>query len=336
MKQRLWLMGLTLALVMVLAGCGSKNDTNSANTAASTSTSQATESQASEEVPASNESKQTTYPLTIKDASGQEITFAKAPERIVSTSPSETEILFALGLGDRVVGVSDYDNFPKEVESKQKVGGVTEPNMEAIIAANADLVISGISIKDTAFEKMLSLGLNVIRIDPKKVDDVLNNILLIGQISDKQAEAEALVTKMKDDVRKVTEAAATIKPEDKKKVYIEFSPGWTVGKGEFMDELITMAGGINIASDIEGWSAINEEKIIKDNPDVIIYTLNITDESGKKLEDLIQGRSGWDQIKAIADKNLVGLDGDTLSRPGPRITEALLQISNGIYPGLVK
>ncbi|TFE19726.1 ABC transporter substrate-binding protein [Cohnella luojiensis] len=339
MKQRLWLMGLILALVVVLAGCGSKNDTNSANsenTAASASASQATESQASEEAPASDESKQTTYPLTVKDTSGQDITFTKAPERIVSTSPSETEILFALGLGDQVVGVSDYDNFPKEVESKQKVGGVTEPNMEAIIAANADLVISGISIKDTALEKMRSLGLNVLRTDPKKVEDVFNNILLIGQISNKQAEAEALVAKMREDVRKVTEATATVKPEDKKKVYIEFSPGWTVGKGEFMDELIAMAGGINIASDIEGWSAINEEKIIKDNPDVIIYTLNITDESGKKLEDLIQGRSGWDKIKAIADKNLVGLDGDTLSRPGPRITEALLQISNGIYPGLVK
>ncbi len=341
MKQRLWLMGLILALVVVLAGCGSNKDTNSANSAESTSTSQATESeatesQASEEAPASDESKQTTYPLTVKDSSGQEITFAKAPERIVSTSPSETEILFALGLGDRVVGVSDFDNFPKEVESKQKVGGVTEPNMEAIIGANADLVISGISIKDAALEKLRSLGLNVLRTDPKKVEDVLNNILLIGQISDKQAEAEALVAKMREDVRKVTEAAATVKPEDKKKVYIEFSPGWTVGKGEFMDELIAMAGGINIASDIEGWSAINEEKIIKDNPDVIIYTLNITDESGKKLEDLIQGRSGWDKIKAIADKNLVGLDGDTLSRPGPRITEALRQISNGIYPGLVK
>ncbi|RED58500.1 iron complex transport system substrate-binding protein [Cohnella lupini] len=342
MKQRLGLMGLILAIVIVLAGCGSNNGTNAANStnsgtaSASASASQPAESQQSEEASASIETKQTTYPLTVKDASGEEITFEKAPAQIVSTSPSETEILFALGLGDRIVGVSDFDNYPAEAASKQKVGGVSEPNIEAIIGANADFVVSGISIKDTALEKLRSLGLNVFRTEPKKVEDVLSNILLFGQINDKQAEAEALVAKMREDIRKVTEAAATIKTEDKKKVYIEFSPGWTVGRGEFMDELISIAGGINIASDVEGWNAINEEKIIKDNPDVIFYTLNITDESGKKLEDLIQGRSGWDKIKAIADKNLVGLDGDILSRPGPRITEALIQISNGIYPGLVK
>ena len=93
---------------------------------------------------------------------------------------------------------------------------------------------------------------------------------------------------------------------------------------------------MNIASDVPGWNQINEEKIIKDNPDVIMYALNTTDEKGNKLEDLITGRSGWDQIKAIKDKQVVGLDGEVISRPGPRITQALLNISNAIYPGLVK
>ena len=111
--------------------------------------------------------------------------------------------------------------------------------------------------------------------------------MLLGRITDKQTEAEALVAQMNADIQKVKDAAATVKPEDKKKVYIEFSPGWTVGSGEFMDELITTAGGVNIASDVPGWNQINEEKIIKDNPDVILYALNTTDEKGNKLEDLI-------------------------------------------------
>jgi len=338
--KKLWLIALTLALAVALAGCGKDNNNSEASPSASQNASpSASASQAaSESAPASEAAvKKTEYPLTVKDATGTEFTFDKAPEKIVSTSVSETEILFALGLGDKVVGVSDYDNYPPEALEKQKVGGVTEPNVEAIIALEPDLVISGISIKDTAVEKFRSLNLKLVKTEPKSIEDVLGNILLFGQITDKQTEAEALVAQMREDVRKVTEAAATIKPEDKKKVYIEFSPGWTVGKGEFMDELITLAGGVNIASDMQGWNPINEEKVIADNPDVIVYTLNITDEkSGKKLEDLIQGRSGWDKIKAIADKQLIGMDGDILSRPGPRITEALKQLSEGIYPGLVK
>ncbi|QJD84943.1 ABC transporter substrate-binding protein [Cohnella herbarum] len=337
--KRLWLLALTLVLAVALAGCGNGNNNEAASPVVSESASPSASSSApASETPAPEVAdKKTAYPLTIKDPTGTEFTFDKAPEKIVSTSVSETEILYALGLGDKVVGVSDYDNYPPEVLDKPKVGGVSEPNVEAIMALEPDLVITGISIKDTAVEKFRSLGLKLVKTEPKTVEDVLGNITLFGQITDKQAEAEALVAQMREDIRKVTEAAATIKPEEKKKVFIEFSPGWTVGKGEFMDELITLAGGINIAADLPGWNPINEEKIIADNPDVIIYTLNITDDkSGKKLEDLIQGRSGWDKIKAIADKRLVGLEGDILSRPGPRITEALKQLSEGIYPGLVK
>lgn len=335
----MWMM--LLIMMLVLAACGDNGEPGASadpgqSPASAGPTSGGAASQPGETAAPSGETKRTVYPLTVKDATGTEFTFDKAPERIVSTSVSETEILFAIGLGDQVVGVSDFDNFPKEVESKPRMGGVTEPNTEAVIAANPELVIAGISIKETALEKLRELGLNVFRTDPKNLEDVLNNILLLGVINDKQAEAEALVAKMREDIRKVTEAAATIQPEDRKKVYIEFSPGWTVGKGEFMDELITLAGGINIASDMEGWNPVNEEKVIADNPDVIIYTTGITDEqSGKKLEDLIRERDGWDQIKAIKEGRMVGMDDDILSRPGPRLTEALLQISEGIYPGLV-
>ncbi|WP_256762383.1 ABC transporter substrate-binding protein [Cohnella sp. WQ 127256] len=336
--KRYWLLVLTVVLAVALAGCGNKDDNNSAATQSASPTASASSSAAASESPSAEAvEKKTTYPLTVKDATGTEFTFDKAPEKIVSTSVSETEILYALGLGDKVVGVSDYDNYPPEVLDKPKVGGVSKPNAEAIIALEPDLVITGISIKEDAAENLRSLGMKLVKTEPKNIEDVLGNILLFGQISDKQVEAEALVAQMREDVRKVSEAAATLKPEEKKKVYIEFSPGWTVGKGEFMDELITLAGGINIASDLEGWNPINEEKIIADNPDVIIYPLNITDDkSGKKIEDLIQGRSGWDKIKAIEDKQLVGTDKDLLSRPGPRITEALKLLSEAIYPGLVK
>ncbi|MCH1625282.1 ABC transporter substrate-binding protein [Fredinandcohnia quinoae] len=281
--------------------------------------------------------KATEYPLVVKDATGTELTFEKAPERIVSTSPSETEILFALGLGDKIYGVSDFDNYPEEALSKPKVGGVTKPNEEAIIAANPDLVVGGISMKEDIAEKFRSLDFKLYKTEPKKVDDILNNIIQLGIITDTQKKAEELVAQLKEDIRVVTEAAATIKEEDKKTVYIEFSPGWTVGKGEFMDELITMAGGINIASDTEGWNAINEEKVIQDNPDVILYTADLVDDkTGKPLEELITSRNGWEKITAIKEGHVTPIIGDLINRPGPRITDGLKQIAEAIYPELYK
>lgn len=283
------------------------------------------------------EEKATVYPLTVKDATGTELTFENAPERIVSTSPSETEILFALGLGDKIYGVSDFDDYPEEALAKPKVGGVTKPNEEVIMTAEPDLVIGGISMKDDIVEKFRGLDLKLYKTEPKELDDILNNIIQIGIITDTQQKAEELVAQMKEDIRLVTEATASIMEEDKKKVYIEFSPGWTVGKGEFMDELITLAGGINIASDLEGWNAINEETVIQDNPDVIIYTADIVDDkSGKPLEELIKSRNGWEKITAIQEERVIAIEGNIMSRPGPRITEALKQIAEAIYPDLFK
>ncbi len=325
--RKISLIALSVLLVVLLAACGANGNESSSGNASPSAT-----PSASSASPSAEAAKSTVYPLTEVDSSGKEITFEQAPEKIVSTSPAETEILFALGLADRIVGVSDFDNYPPEAASKTKVGGVVEPNTEAIVAAGADLVVTGISIKDTALDNLRTLGLNVVCVNPKKLDDVLSDILLLGRITDKQKEAEALVAQMQADIKKVTDVAATIKPEEKRKVYIEFSPGWTVGRGEFMDELITLAGGVNIASDVEGWSQINEEKVIQDNPDVIIHTLNVVDDKGNKLEDLIRGRSGWGEIAAIKNNQVVGLDGDVLSRPGPRITQALLGIASAIYP----
>jgi iron complex transport system substrate-binding protein len=327
--QRILLVLVAAMMAVMLAACGADKSTDTKGNTAAVSTAAPEASQATEEA------KSTVYPLTVKDASGKEVTFEKAPEKIVSTSPAETEILFALGLNDRIVGVSDYDDYPEEAKSKTKVGGVVEPNTEAIVAAGSDLVISGISISVEALKHLESLGLTVFAANPKSVDDVLNEILLLGQITDKQLEAEALVEQMKADIQKVKDAAATVK--DKKKMYIEFSPGWTVGSGEFMDELITLAGGINIASDVAGWYQINAEKIVVDNPDVIMYTLDGMDsDSGKTIDQLIYERTGWDKIQAVKDKQVIGVDGNLLSRPGPRITQGLLAISNALYPGAVK
>lgn len=278
----------------------------------------------------------TKYPFTLKDTTGTEITLQKAPQRIVSTSTAETEILFALGLGDRVVAVSDFDNYPEEAKAKPKVGGVSAPNVEAILAANADLVVTGISIKEDALAKLRSLNLPLYKTEPKSINDIFINITELGKLTDKQKEAQALVDKMKKEIERIKTAVGAVKPEEKKKVYIEFSPGYTVGQGEFMDEVLRLAGGLNIAADTKGYNKINEEKIIQDNPAVIFYTTGTKDKAGQTLDQIIKARNGWDKIEAIQNGRLIGVNQDTLNRPGPRIVEGLLAIAQGIYPDLVK
>ncbi|RKN86813.1 ABC transporter substrate-binding protein [Paenibacillus ginsengarvi] len=320
---------LALTLSLSLAACGGAKEPSNAPVNGSPAPAPADKTNA-------GAAQATAYPLTLKDTTGTEVKLTKAPQRIVSTSTAETEILFALGLGDRIVGVSDFDNYPAEATSKPKMGGVSAPNVEAILAANPDLVITGISIKDDALAKLRSLNLPLYKFEPKSVDDILNNIAIIGQLTDRQKEAAALADKMKKEVDKVKTAVSGLKPEQKKKVYIEFSPGWTVGKGEFMDELITLAGGINIASDTKGYNKINEEKIIQDNPDVIFYTTGAKDKAGTTLDQIILQRNGWDKINAIQNKRLIAVDQDLLSRPGPRISQGLISIAKGIYPDLIK
>ena len=324
--------GIPALLAFSLVGCSGQGEPQTQQPSAP-----AKQSEASQPTDADQAAQQSVYPLTITDATGKTITIEQAPQRIVSTSPAETEILFALGLGEQVVGVSDYDDYPAEAKEKPKVGGVVKPNEEAILSQSPDLVIGGISMDKQVAEKMQSLGLPMYITHPSSVEDIMNNILTMGIITNRQAQAEEIVAGMKADIAYVTEAVQNVKPEEMKKVYLEFAPGWTVGKGEFMDELITIAKGVNIAADTQGWNQINEEKILQENPDVILYASGMTDEqTGKKLEQIIQSRSGWNTITAIKEQKLYGMDENMLSRPGPRITKGLIEVAKAIYPDLVK
>ncbi|WP_054956539.1 ABC transporter substrate-binding protein [Paenibacillus dakarensis] len=332
MKQLLknWTMGaLALIMVLALAACGSSGEPK-----------QMTETAPAEQAaPPAEEGNtlKTEYPLTVKDATGEEFTFKEAPKKIISISPAETEILFAIGLNEEIAGVSDFDDYPEAASAKPKMGDLFSPNQEAIIAAQADLVVTGISTSAEAAQHLRDLGIPVFKTDPKKVDDVIANIELFGKITDHQEQAKKVVDKMKQDRDEVTEAVKSLASEQKKKVYIEFSEGWTVGSGEFIDELITLAGGINVAADTVGWNEISEEKIIKDNPDVILFSKNVVDEKTKQtLDQMIKARSGWDQITAVKNNAIYGLDDNLVSRPGPRVIEGLKIIANAIYPELVK
>lgn len=288
------------------------------------------ESNDSQDSSDSNQEEGSNYPLTITDASGFTMVFEEAPQRIVSLSPSETEVLFALGLEDRIVGVTEWCDFPEAALHKPKVGSF-DGNPETIIAAEPDLVVGILSLNNPEYiENYRQLGLTVYTSEPANVQEAMDRILLLGQITDTLERAEQIVAEMTEDRDYVVNAVTALTDDEKKSVFIEYNEGWTVGKGEFMDELITLAGGINIAEDMQGWVQISEETIIERDPDVIIHPTYMAG-----IDEVIKARNGWEQMSAVVSGQIYGVDDDLISRPGPRLTKGLIEIGRALYPDLV-
>lgn len=332
--RKFWGIWILAIMLVLMAGCG-KDASGPSNANTPAQQEQNAQTAQGEQEGSPSEAQATAYPLTVKDVTGAEFTFEAAPQRIVSLAPSETEGLFALGLDEQIVGVSDVDDYPEAVKDKPRMGGF-QVNVEAVIAAKPDLVLAGNLIDPATVKNLTDLGIKVYQSNPNSLEETMANIRAVGEITDRQKEAEKVIAQMEKERDLVLNAVKALTPDQKKKVYIEFSAGWTVGKGVFMDELITLAGGENVASDLEGWNEINEENIIKANPDVILFARNVIDENNKTIGDIIKARGGWDQITAVKEDRVIGLDDNLLSRPGPRVTQGLIEMARAIYPELIQ
>lgn len=327
MKHGLWgrgfLAALAIALAATAAACGGGTEPAQPQDATQ---GMITEVPTAEPIgPGETGAEEATYPLTVTDASGTEITFERAPERIISIAPSETEVLFAVGAGPSVIAVDKWSDYPAEADALPDVGGL-EANIEAILELEPDLVAAGWTMSRKTIEALRELGVNVFAFETNTLDEAIAHIREIGRIVDKAEEAEAVAAKMEADRDRVAAAVADIPDEERKSVYIEFSPGWTVGKGEFMDELLSIAGAVNVA-DQEGWYEISEETIIEADPQVILFGDGVDG-----LEATIRGRAGWDRIDALRNGRVYGIDDNLISRPGPRMTDALVEMAKAIYP----
>ncbi len=313
---------LMVVMVFTLIGCGSGSETV-------TEIETETEKQVVEQ---ENQSNVTKFPLTVKDASGVDVVLEKEPQRIVSIAPAETEVLFALGLGDRVVGVTDWCDYPAEAKTKSKIGDMNS-NLEAILALNPDLIIGGYTLNTEAIKKLRELKQTVFTVEPKTIEQVKERIVQVGLITNRQTEAEQLVESMNTKIDTVANAVSKLSENEKKKIYLEFDAMWTVGQGEFGHDLIGMAGAINVAKDKQGWLEVNDEFVIKQNPDVIVYASYTKDNA---VAEVIKKRNGWAAITAVKDNQVLGIDANLLSRPGPRIADGLHELAKGVYPELVK
>ncbi|HBG22887.1 MAG: ABC transporter substrate-binding protein [Syntrophaceticus sp.] len=270
-----------------------------------------------------------TSEITVTDDSGAELTIANSPERIISLTPSNTEILFALGLGDRVVGVTTYCDYPEEAKEKPQIGNL-EGNVEEIVAMEPDLVVAKVILNDNIVSKLRDLDIPVLCVDPESLDGVYRAIELISQVTGTESSGDKITSEMKEKIAAVEEKVASIPEAERPKVFIEVGnePLYTAGTKTSVDEVVSLAGGINIAGDVEGYQMYSLESVVKNNPEVILAL----DSYYVDVEAEIKKRSGWDTIKAVQEDNLI-TDVDTLlNRPGPRSADAVETIAKELYP----
>ena len=272
------------------------------------------------------------FPVTVNDFQDRAVTIPKRPERIVSIGPSITEFLFALGAGPRVVGADDYSDEPAAAKTLEKVGGI-KVNFEKVVALKPDLVLT-VKFSDGTIEKLTSAGLLVMVVDPQSTSDIARTATLLGRTVGAEGDAMARdIQKKVDDVRAKTATASTMP-----RVYHEIDASdptkiFTVGPGSYINDLIVIAGGTNIAAKAAtAYPQLSAEEILRADPEVIV--LAAADYSAKPEE--VSARAGWSAITAVKNKRFGTIAPNLINRPGPRVGEAAEAYARIVHPELYR
>ncbi|MCZ8534508.1 ABC transporter substrate-binding protein [Psychrobacillus psychrodurans] len=271
---------------------------------------------------------------TVTDDAGNEVAFEEVPETIVSLQPSNTEILFALGVGDKIVGATEYDTYPAEALEIERVSDSVAFNAERITELNPDVVIAYTIGQEEALQLLEEAGLKVFVIESAtSFEDVYGDIKQLATVMGVEEKGQEIITSIQTTIQEVQEKVETAAVL--KKVYYEISPSpdiYTTGSKTFQQEILAAASVDNVFSDKEGWISVSEEDVIAKNPEIILTTSNyIEDATGE-----IKSRAGWDKIPAVQNDSVFLVDGDVISRPGPRIGEAVELVAKTVYPELFK
>ena len=279
----------------------------------------------------------TPAPAQITDQLGRSVTIKAIPQRIVSLAPSNTEILFALGLGDRIVAVTDYCTYPPEAKTKPSIGGFSTPNIEEVIAKNPDLVLAADIHKDKIIPTLEAKGLTVIALNPKTIDEVLAAITLVGKVTGAEKGAASLVADIKGRIKAITDKTDKLSEAQKQRVLeiVWHDPLMAAGAGTLHDELIGKAGGINIAHNLTDYADISLEAVISANPEVMIADVGMGE--GEELPfQFLMSESRLKETDARKNNRVYSINVELVSHPGPRTVDALEQIAKFIHPELFR
>ena len=270
--------------------------------------------------------------ITVTDMHGREITLTEPVTRIVAMQPSDCEILCAIGCEDALVGIGQYCDYPASITSLPVVQSGQETNIEEILALEPQVVLmNDMSQTEEQVQQLEDNGVKVVVSQATDIEGVYYAIRMIGTLMGRDEAAEAVIADMQDTFATISEKAQG----EGKTVYFEVSPLqyglWTAGKGTFMDELATICGLTNAFSDVEDWASISEEQVIARDPDYIVTITMYYGEGPTPVEEIL-GREGWQEMKAVqASQVFNASDSNALSRPGPRLKDAAVELFNFVY-----
>jgi iron complex transport system substrate-binding protein len=282
--------------------------------------------------------------ISVIDDEGYTTNLTSVPQRIISLAPSNTQILFAVGIGDKVVGVTDFDHYPYnfsawiEAGNMTSIGGFSTPNKETIASLNPDLILAT-PVNDPDVVTLRNLGYNVLVLNPNDVNGILKDIAMVGKATGADQNAATLVNSINSQISAIeTKIADANLP--KPKVYYEVwtPPLMSAGGTSFINDVLVKAGGINIFGDeSQQYPVISSETIVQKNPDVILLPSQMANTGEAPFYgtvDDVKARPGWSSISAIQNDRIIVVSGDLFAEAGPRIADQIATAAKAFYPEL--
>lgn len=298
---------LSIVLIVGLSACQAQQPANS----------ESTETQAAD------------TKIEITDIKGRQITFDKVPERIISLSPANTEILYAVGAGDKVVGVTSFCDYPAEVLDVEKIGTFEGPNLELIQKLMPDVVLAGGYIQEDLITSLEQLNIPVVSTEATDFNSIFDSITLVGKVSGNDEKAAEVVKGMKD---KIAEIQDKVKGKTPKSVFyvVWTDPLSTAGSGTFINDVIKAAGGINTAEKVQYWAKYSIEELVKDNPEYLLSSKHATNEG--VTADFYRDSPLFKNLDSVKNNKIYLMSDDNIvSRPGPRIVQAIEEIAKVLH-----
>jgi iron complex transport system substrate-binding protein len=282
------------------------------------------------------------FPVTVLDDEGRSVTMQAAPDRIVALAPSCTEILFGIGLGDKIVGAVTYSAYPSEIQQKIAGGNITslgsfaKVSVEAVVSLNPDLVVITGGYQSALAYQLDSLGLKLAIVSPKGFQGVLADISMVGKLTGQVSAENALVTTMSSRAQAI---ASMTKDVSKPRVYVEYyfsSSGFgSYGAASFVNDLISMAGGVNLFAGFGvQYVTTSAEVIIEANPEVIVISKGAMSGLAGITPESIKARPAWNETSAVQNNKIYVVNEELITIGGPRIIDGLEQMARAIHPEL--
>lgn len=268
-------------------------------------------------------------PRTFIDDAGRKLYVAKAPARVVSLAPSITEMLFALGLDEQIVGVTEFCNFPEAAKAKSKVG-YANPNLESLIALRPELIVAPREFhRANVLAKLEELKIPVLLLDATSLESIFSHLHTLGRIFDRSTAAHAMTQAMRN---RMAELTARTEPLARVRVLyvINSQPLITVGPGSYIHQMIGLAGGLNIASEAKApYPRLTMETVLKEDPEILLFPRGSIETVPRSEQEAWRR---WTTVTAVRENRLRDVSADALNRPGPRVMEGLEALARAIHP----